>query len=365
MKAFTYLTPEQCRRGGRPARPARSARPRHRGRPEPAAGMKTRSDAAGGPGVAGRRSRTCRGVRLADSGELVVGATTTYADALPDGALRAGTREIAAVAGNLADRPVRTMGTIGGALCAADPRFDMLALISRDRRQAGGPGRRGVRTLAPEDFFRPGGGTSLAPDEILAAIRFPPAAAFTSVVVREIPPAHLRRRPGVRRCAPCGSATPRQLDAARIAVGAVSPVPRAGRAQRRRAHRSGRPERRSPDRRRAGGRRSARRTRRAPHRRSTNASSSRRWPAGPLRTRPRRTQELTVQDVTITVNGRQITGRHRRADAAAGVHPRRRRADRHAQRLPGGALRLLLGRARRQHREVVQRAGPAGRRARA
>ena len=121
------------------------------------------------------------GVRVDGSGELVVGATTTYA-ALTRAALTGWHTEIAAIAGNLADRPVRTMGTIGGALCAGEARYDMLPLVTGTGARLEVLAPSGVRTLTAEEFFAPGGGTTLAPDEILAAIRFPAADAFTRVV---------------------------------------------------------------------------------------------------------------------------------------------------------------------------------------
>ncbi|MGH3263793.1 MAG: FAD binding domain-containing protein, partial [Trebonia sp.] len=68
-----------------------------------------------------------RGWRYAEFGELIVGAAITYA-ALSRARLDGWHGLIPRVAGDLADRPVRTMGTIGGALCQANPRFDMPVL---------------------------------------------------------------------------------------------------------------------------------------------------------------------------------------------------------------------------------------------
>jgi carbon-monoxide dehydrogenase medium subunit len=121
------------------------------------------------------------GVRATDARELVVGATTTYAE-LTRAGFSGWHKEISAIAGNLADRPVRTMGTIGGALCAADPRFDMPTLITGVGAKLELAAPSGVRTLTPEEFFRPDGGTTIASNEILAAIRFPATEKFTSVV---------------------------------------------------------------------------------------------------------------------------------------------------------------------------------------
>jgi carbon-monoxide dehydrogenase medium subunit len=162
------------------------------------------------------------GVRLAASGELVIGATTTYA-ALTRAPLSGWHVQIAAMAGNLADRPVRTMGTIGGALCAADPRYDMLPLISGAGARLEVLSPSGVRTLTPEEFFVPGGGTSLGPDEILAAIRFPPAAAFSGFVFEKFRQRTFDAALASVLCAVRTDAG--HLADIRIAVGAVCPVP--------------------------------------------------------------------------------------------------------------------------------------------
>ena len=120
------------------------------------------------------------GVCLADTGELVVGATTTYA-ALTTATLTGWHRVVAEMAGDLADRPVRTMGTIGGALCSGDPRYDMLALAVGTGAVLEVLSPDGVRLVAAEAFFRPTGGTVLGGDELLLAVRFPPVARFTAV----------------------------------------------------------------------------------------------------------------------------------------------------------------------------------------
>lgn len=162
------------------------------------------------------------GVWLADTGELVVGATTTYA-ALTRAPLTGWHTEIAAIAGNLADRPVRTMGTIGGALCAAEPRYDMLPLVAGTGARLEVLASAGVRTLAPEEFFAPGGGTTLAPGEILAAIRFPAADAFTRVAFEKFRQRTFDAALASVLCAVRTDAAGRAE--ARIAVGAVRPVP--------------------------------------------------------------------------------------------------------------------------------------------
>lgn len=222
MKAFTYLTPGS-------ATEAVGLLTRHGPHARVIAGgqtlllaMKTRSER---PAVlvslAGIADLS--GLRVADSGELVIGATTTYA-ALAKARLPGWQAEISAMASNLADRPVRTMGTIGGALCAADPRFDMLTLITGTGATLDVLAPSGVRTLAPEEFFRPGGGISLASNEILVSVRFPAADAFTSVVFEKFRQRTFDAALASVLCA-IRTGDGDQLAVARIAVGAVRPVP--------------------------------------------------------------------------------------------------------------------------------------------
>lgn len=125
-----------------------------------------------------------RGWRHTDSGALEIGAATTYA-ALAEADFRGWHAEIAAVAGDLADRPVRTMGTIGGALCAADPRFDMVTLAVALDAELDVVGAGGGRTIPTAEFFDPAGGTTLRAGEILTTVRFGPQTAFSGVAFQK------------------------------------------------------------------------------------------------------------------------------------------------------------------------------------
>jgi aerobic carbon-monoxide dehydrogenase medium subunit len=120
------------------------------------------------------------GIRADDDGGLAVGAATTYAT-LSRATLPGWHAVLAQVAGDLADRPVRTRGTIGGALCTADPRFDMpaLAVGVGARLRITGPG--GAREITAEEFAR-AGGPALGADEVLTAVVLPPLPAWDAVV---------------------------------------------------------------------------------------------------------------------------------------------------------------------------------------
>ncbi len=73
----------------------------------------------------------------------------------------------------IADQAVRHRGTIGGALAHADPAGDLPAVVTAldATLVATGPG--GERPIAPGDFFTDYLTTSLAPGEVITAIRVP------------------------------------------------------------------------------------------------------------------------------------------------------------------------------------------------
>jgi carbon-monoxide dehydrogenase medium subunit len=115
------------------------------------------------------------------------------------------------------------MGTIGGALCQADPRFDMPALAVGLDATMHVASPTGVRTLPAGDFFRPDGGTVLRQSEILTRVTFPPVerfsgAAFEKFRVRVFDAALVSVACAVR----VGDGVPPEV---RIAVGGVRPTP--------------------------------------------------------------------------------------------------------------------------------------------
>jgi carbon-monoxide dehydrogenase medium subunit len=162
------------------------------------------------------------GLSTGPDGELVVGATTTYA-ALATAALPGWQAEIARVAGDLADRPVRNLGTIGGALCAADPRFDMLTLAVGTGARLDLVGPDGVRTTPAEEFFEPEGGHRLQAGELLVAVRFPGPDAYTRVRFRKF--RHRTFDAALASVLLAVRAEDGRLTDVRLTAGAVRPAP--------------------------------------------------------------------------------------------------------------------------------------------
>jgi carbon-monoxide dehydrogenase medium subunit len=112
-----------------------------------------------------------RGWRRADK-RLFLGAATTYRqlrDSPPDGPL-AGLGEVAS---RIADLPVQTMATVGGAVCQADPRFDLPVVTTALGAEfvLRSPG--GERRVPAGEFFTGPGRTAARPDELLTSLSFP------------------------------------------------------------------------------------------------------------------------------------------------------------------------------------------------
>jgi len=113
-----------------------------------------------------------RGVRdLGDS--LEIGALTTLYELTRDPLVAAHCGLLAEAAGMIADPAVRHRGTIGGALAHADPAGDLPAVVTALDAALVAVGPNGERSISPGEFFSDYLTTSLAPEEILTAVRVP------------------------------------------------------------------------------------------------------------------------------------------------------------------------------------------------
>ncbi|MYF08337.1 MAG: xanthine dehydrogenase family protein subunit M [Rhodospirillaceae bacterium] len=110
--------------------------------------------------------------RQAD-GNVAIGAAVTQA-ALASAGLPGALAVLSEAAQQVAHPAIRNFGTVGGALCHADPAADLPpAFVAADARlTAIGPG--GARRIRAEDFFLDYLTTALAEDEILTEIRLSP-----------------------------------------------------------------------------------------------------------------------------------------------------------------------------------------------
>ena len=111
---------------------------------------------------------------VTDAGDaLVIGARTTHYQIVRDPLVAEHCGLLAQAAGTVADPAVRHRGTLGGSLVHADPAGDLpaVALALDATMVARGPG--GEREIGAADFFVDYLTSSLAPDEILTAVRVP------------------------------------------------------------------------------------------------------------------------------------------------------------------------------------------------
>lgn len=105
--------------------------------------------------------------------ELVVGAAARQADVEYDGVVQKRLPLLVDAVRLVAHPPIRHRGTVCGSLAHADPASELPAVAlalgaTLVARSAAGP-----RLVPAEDFFESAFTTALAPDELLAEVRFP------------------------------------------------------------------------------------------------------------------------------------------------------------------------------------------------
>ena len=160
------------------------------------------------------------GIALED-GALHIGAITTHRTLERSAVVRAHFPTLAEMAAHVANVRVRTVGTLGGNLCFAEPHADpgtlllvydaSLTLVRQD----------GTRTLALEQFLVGPFEVALTDDELLTAIRVPVLPMHTAVAYLKY--GHLER-PSVG-VAVAVTALPKHVQEVRVAVGCVGPTP--------------------------------------------------------------------------------------------------------------------------------------------
>lgn len=115
--------------------------------------------------------------RYTSEGGLHLGATMTYRD-LTKAPSRCGPYfGLGAIAADIADRPVRNMATVGGALCQADMRFDMPMITVLLDGSVLLQSSKGRRVLAAKEFLVGNNQTQREPDELMLGVNFPPRDA--------------------------------------------------------------------------------------------------------------------------------------------------------------------------------------------
>jgi len=108
-----------------------------------------------------------------DGDHIVIGAMTTYTDALASDLVREHAGVLHAAIKEVADPQIRRRGTVGGALVHADPAGDVGAPALALDTEFVITGSGGERTVAASDFFQDLFETAVAEGELLTAIRIP------------------------------------------------------------------------------------------------------------------------------------------------------------------------------------------------
>ena len=111
-------------------------------------------------------------------GEIRIGAMTRHRDLLESGLLARRLAIFTDAERVIADPVVRNRGTIGGALCQADPSEDLSAVCAAVGARMVIQGSGGRRVIGMDEFHRGPYETAVAPAEMLVEIRVPaPAGA--------------------------------------------------------------------------------------------------------------------------------------------------------------------------------------------
>jgi len=126
-----------------------------------------------------RRIASLREIRTEADGTIAIGALVTHRELVHHQTVRPKLAALAEAASEVGDLQVRARGTIGGSLAHADSAADEPAPTLAYDATIRAIGPKGRRDIPARDFFKGTFETALAPDEILAEIRFPTPAGRT------------------------------------------------------------------------------------------------------------------------------------------------------------------------------------------
>ena len=108
-----------------------------------------------------------------DPGGIAIGAMTRHRTLLESDLLKQHFPIFADAEAVIADPPVRNRGTIGGALCQADPAEDLSAVCAATHAQLVIQGTSGQRTLNMDEFHQGPYETAVGDAEMLVEVRIP------------------------------------------------------------------------------------------------------------------------------------------------------------------------------------------------
>lgn len=128
-----------------------------------------------------RRLDSLSGVAVED-GAVVIGAMTRHAQLAREARLADGLAVVREAAATIAHPAIRNLGTIGGALCHADPNADFPAAVLAAGGEIEVAGRAGRRWIPAGAFFVDFLTTALQPGELMTRVRLPRPAGGSAGV---------------------------------------------------------------------------------------------------------------------------------------------------------------------------------------
>jgi carbon-monoxide dehydrogenase medium subunit len=169
-----------------------------------------------------KRLDSLRGIRANDDGSLRIGAATTHRELETSAALRASYPEFSAMISQVANLRVRSVGTLGGNLCFADPHSDPAPFLIALGAVMGCRHDDLARRVPAAQFLTGPYQTVLRPGELLTCVDLPLRPPGTGL-------AHLRmkltERPAVTATAMITVTGRRTVSAARLIIGSVASIP--------------------------------------------------------------------------------------------------------------------------------------------
>ena len=163
-----------------------------------------------------------RGIAALADGGVRIGAGTTHSEIETSAALGDRYPEMGAMVSQVANLRVRSVGTLGGTLCFADPHSDPASFLMAAGATLDCQLGDEIRRVPAAGFLTGPYQTILAPGELLTAVELPPRPGRTGLSHRRM---KLTERPVVTVTALI-TLTPRgEVAQARLVVGSVASVP--------------------------------------------------------------------------------------------------------------------------------------------
>jgi carbon-monoxide dehydrogenase medium subunit len=169
-----------------------------------------------------KRVPELRGITAGGSGAVRIGAAATHRQVETSAAVRASWPELAAMISQVANLRVRSVGTLGGNLCFADPHSDPAPFLIAVGATVVCGGAGATRRIPAAEFCAGPYQTALRPGELLLAAELPPRPRRAGI-------AHLRmkltERPVVTATARVSLGDTPEVSGAALVIGSAGAIP--------------------------------------------------------------------------------------------------------------------------------------------